>query len=150
MNNYNDFPLLSNEQYKEINSHYNQTSQNNLLDLGSRLQFCIDSFLSIQGNFNTNIENQIKAFTNELKNFKDSLKILYPSMTFNNKKITPNVFLILSKVIEILNETNCLTLKHEKPYYKKVLSKLNTNVLNNLSKFMIILSQQDIKFFIHM
>lgn len=152
MINYDDFPLLSDQQYTELNLHYNNKNSktDTLKSIATTLQFCIDSFFAIRPDFNLDTQNQISALTNELKEVKSSLKILFPNLTFNSKELSSNLFTILNNLLNVCTQFTDIAEDSEKNYYKKVLLKLNTRVLNSLSMLMLTLSKQDVKFFKHM
>jgi len=149
MNIYNDFQLLSNEQYEELNNYYTTSTSPLKTEklIAIKLQFCINSFTSLQNNFNNKIKVEILKLVKQLSDFKDSFKVLFPSIVFTNQNISTNIFTVLSETINITTLTSQLSNSTNKIYYKKVLSKLIQNTLNSLSNFMILLSTQDIKFF---
>lgn len=149
MNNYNDFQILSNEQYKEINDYYKNKmpSHINIQSIANKLQFCLNSFLSIQNNFNKNTQAQISSFVSQLKDIKESFKILYPTVNFCNNNTSINLFSILHEIVNIITLLTNLKTQSPKNYYKKTISKITNQVLNGFSMLMLILSTQDIKFF---
>ena len=149
MNNYNDFPTLSNEQYEELNKQYNSSREHakTPTTIASKLQFCINSFAMMQTNFNKPLQQQISFTIKELQSVKESIKILYPSLQFSSNSVNQNIFAVLKSLADICIDFSKEINKTEKEYYKTMLSKLNTQVLNCISLLMLTISKQDIKFF---
>lgn len=148
MNYYNDFPILSNEQYFNLNAYYSSKEPNTPSnDIANKIQFCIKSLIYMQKNFNLTIQKQITAVLNTLNNCKSSLTVLYPQIKYQNNKVTDNLFYVLAEIISINSTINNLANRTDKKYYTKVLLKLNNNISNSMYEFLFMLSKQDIKFF---
>lgn len=150
MNIYSDFPTLSDEQYKSLNSAYSADNSATLFTLFEEVEFCRNSFSTLLTNYNSSLTNSILKTIETLNNTKDSLKILYPKAVFTNKNISSNLFAIIEKLLDC-----CIILSQQsntssKPYYQKVLLKLSVSLLNSAKELMGKISLQEIKLFKHM
>lgn len=147
MNNYNDFPTLTNEQYEDLNTAYNNQPTTDINQATTRLEFCINSLTFIFPSLNKSLQEEITSSCNQLKSIKDSLKLLYPNINFNSNKHSNNLFTILQELTTVSLLLNKIIDQSKKAYYIKVLHRLNLEVLNVLSNFMKTLSCLEIKFF---
>ena len=155
MNNYNDFPILNEEQYLKLSEQYNlknlaPTSKQSLTQqIFNLLNFSIKSLININHNLNTNISEKMNNHIKKLNDIYDSFKFLYPSIKNNQNEQTDNIFFALSRLTESANATQELIAVEDKKYYKSNLARLQNKLMTALSEILMTLSKLSYKTFKH-
>lgn len=150
MINYNDFPILTNEQYQQLNQHF-LLNTIEIDDVINTLLCCKNSLDFIKNSFSLNIQKSICNFNLSIEEILNNLSIYYKkNFQKNTKKIKNNIFDIFYDILTILNDFFVLINNEQKScyiiYLKKAYQKLNTSFCNLLQS----LKESKFKYFKYM
>lgn len=151
MRDYNDFPILTEEQYKSLNDIYEQSNQSLNTDIEnvmSQLKYISDSFIKIKTKTNKELKQQISIWINDLSKVLSSIELLYPNLNNNNQEnSTDNIFLTLHYISNVILNLDILIKNEKKLYYKKSLMKFRDTLLVTLTNIHLTYSKLNTRFF---
>lgn len=148
MNNYNDFPSFSNEQYRELSSAYKtqfQEPPHHINELVGILRSCILSLPNCKG-----IKRKVTALQSQLETIVENIVKIFPSSTpkaisrySNPFEVTKNLINCLKILEKIINNKN---------YQKNtiILNKIQKDILDCTYLLLDTLSHSNYKFFDYM
>lgn len=145
--NYNDFPILNDEEYFLIQAQYESLPWNRnekVYAIFLTLQQSLNMCYAIKENFN----NKIKSALNQSKQIVE--KILYNLSNVFNFKSTNlsvpsefNIFTLTKKMVEASKQFEDWRLNEKKEYYKKI---AHSCILDLLSTVNVILNSMEASF----
>ena len=149
---YDDYPILSNEDYLQINAQY---SAKNTYDFSSNLQAAISHLkLSKQFSFNP-IESLNPALASKIVETNALVDTILENITLtfnvkisgNNSVSEFNVFAFLNELILAAQNLNTLQISEQKIYYKTFAQKSINQLLNQTSQIVELLKKSNVKLF---
>lgn len=148
---YQDFKILTDLQYSELNNQYSKIfNDNNLNILYSTLTFCKNSLLIMCGQFSQTLSTTLNESCKILESCLESLKILYPKIKAETENISSNLFYVLEQLTSCISNINKIVVVNQNKYYKNTLFKLENNLLSAQQQILNSLSVQQVKIFKHM
>ncbi|MBE5741101.1 MAG: hypothetical protein E7351_01020 [Clostridiales bacterium] len=141
---YNDFPILNNEEYRIINEQYSisqtQDRKSLLYKITHLLRDCKNMCSTLDRKLNQKIVTAISTAKKEIDKISDNLSSYFPQKTENQSTITSfNLFTFLSKVNSLSSLFHIWENSDSKDYYKtmaskslKDLLKISQNILSAL------------------
>ena len=153
--NYNDFPILSNDEYNLLNEHFNinqpkdkPTVLNNLLE---KLNICFSFCIGLTNKYNVKINIAINNTKNQIEKIKNNLTATFNlTSTKNNSVLNSNIFILLNTIIEAVHETIIWTTIENKEYYKTLAQKNLNDLISCVKEILLALEKSNILFFKHM
>lgn len=158
MNNYNDFPLLGQDEYFLLANEYDKTIQtydrkSQLALIINSLESSLHSCMSADKNINYKIRQAIENTLNEISRILDNL---YSSFNISNdissrkNIITFNIFSLLKQINQSTIHFQYFYENEEKIYYKKIASNSIQTLLNCSDIIIDKLEKCNIQIFKHM
>ena len=153
---YNDFPILSNNEYEKLKEQYN--SANNFSRIQPLNQICSlihDCNNSFQLNCNQKINNKIKSELTEsnstLIKILENLKTTFTVELNNTKSITSfNLFSYLKKLMTCIRLLNNWLKYEKKEFYKSIIISTRSDIENIILNLFTQLEKINIYFFKYM
>ena len=153
--NYNDFPIIAENDYNLINQHYTLNKQKDRNDLVFSiykiLKSCSLSLFQVEKKYNQNILKTLTQSNNILTKLQNNLISTFNIPPFQAKHI--NNFSVFSFLKEL---NNIITLFIEwkntetKLYYQKIIDNSLLEIINLQISLLDVLNQSSIFFFKHM
>lgn len=151
--NYEDFPILTNEQYHFLNEHYETKSFNKkqiIQEICNQLNGLI-YFSNLDNIYNSKIQTSIKEAKLKLTENIDTIESLFNlKPTDKTEFIQHSVFSFLSRLSKILKQTNDWILNEDKTYYQKTATNLNNKICECIDLICNSLENSNITFYKHM
>lgn len=151
--NYNDFPIMNDEDYLKLNTLYSQpqTDKHRLMfDLCTKLNQCRNMCFFITDNHNKKIKDSLlgasKTLTKLFNNFSSTFNI-QPS---NNQITEGNIFLFMKLLNSTIKLLQSWAEIEKKEYYQKLISNSSLEILEILDQLFGALLTSNISFFKHM
>lgn len=153
--NYNDFPILNNDEYNLINNHYlNKTifdRKKLLSQINNEIINCINLSFNIQANFNLKIRKSIENMHKNLVKIQTNLTTTFNlDIVFNQNFSNFNLFSFINRILNIINQLTNLILNEQKEYYKKLINKNIEDLICALKEIFLALDNSNLLFFKHM
>lgn len=140
--NYNDFPILTDDEYLKMkNEYFTSTDQSNniIFEICLKLHECKNSFLYLNKIYNSNLYSSLNFAKKEISELYDNLIYSYKINTDQFKIINEfNIFLLLENLITIIKQTNLARTN-------KQLQKSNTTLLNSIENKIILIVEKILK-----
>lgn len=151
---YNDFPILNNNEYKIINEHLLQSSHfcrsSLTLNICNNLSYCISLCDSNRIQLNHNIKNVLFQTKQTMQKILENIKETFNIKLTNSQYYNFNLFTLLKK----LSNTSTLFCNwidnEQKTFYKTFAHKNNIEILKCIEKLLEALENSNIYFFKHM
>lgn len=151
--NYNDFPILNNDDYKFLNEKFNQTNferHDCVVKIFLLLNETKFSFYEMK-NLNYKIKNALLICKQDLQKLQDNL---IATFTLNFEPQTEikniNLFAFINKLFKILKLYKTWFENENKEYYKKLALNSTEILFNNISQILSILEKLNIILFKYM
>lgn len=153
--NYNDFPILSNDDYKLMEEHFeNKPKENRLFYLSevlSILNIAYNTCIGLSKVYNQNIRKEISKTKNTVEKIKNNLSSIFNNNhTQQNWINKTNIFNLLNILIEACKQLNEWAKMEEKAYYKTVLFNSINDIYLNILNILKSLEKSTIHFYKHM
>ena len=153
--NYNDFPILSNDEYKFLNEQYSLNPsfdrKTYLFKICTELLSCINICVGLNGRFNSKICYTISDSKQVLEKILNNLTSTFNISMSSQKEISNfNLFTFLKKIINTVSLITSLTNFEQKEYYKTMLTKSTNELLKILENIITALENSNLHFFTHM
>lgn len=150
--NYNDYSILSDNEYLKIAEQYknqNQTTPNCSLEKAFELIETCKNSLQMSNNFkNYKIKNELKNHYQTLYRLSNNLKLTFSLKTNNNKVFTDfNIFTYISNLIIIQNNLNNWLKLENNSKYGILIINIKNEINNLIISILDILSKSNIIFF---
>ena len=153
--NYNDFPILNNEEYNLLNEHYSSLYPFNRKELINNLcleiNICCNTCLKLSNQFNPQIRNSINNSHQTLIKLFNNFSSLF------NVQIKPNqlmdnlsIFTFIKRIINITKLLNQWLVNENKEYYISIIKKSILDIFNSLENIFSSLEKSNLLFFKHM
>ena len=151
---YEDFPILSTEQYHILNTHYNKNETPNRNSIVSKICLQIQDTISLfsdSNNYNFKIQTTISESKQTLLKILDNLSSLFNTQTTKTESIsTANIFVFMTQLTNILTDFNQWVSIEEKLFYKKTATKNSQEILFCLNEITKACNESFISFYKHM
>lgn len=152
--NYNDFQILSNEEYEIINNHFLQTQKHDRKTLLNEICLTIVNCRNSCHNFYNNVGLKLKTALNECLAILSKIYENY-STTFNieiksNEIKNISLFSFVNNIISAIHLNTNWILIEEKEYYKNLGKKTNIELFDIVNKLLKSLNESSFYFFKHM
>ncbi|MBQ8430515.1 MAG: hypothetical protein IJX26_01035 [Clostridia bacterium] len=146
---YNDFPIMSNEQYLNLESEYKKSINNNFVyEAKKMLAEILNNITLISHEFNMFLSSEINNCKSEILDLSNSFYFLYPKHErFTIPETNPNIFFICHQISELSILISSQQKQENKKYCSSALLRLNQKCLNVLSKLLKALSKSEVKFY---
>ena len=148
MNNYNDFPILNNDQYKALNEAYKSATQpqdTKISSIFNLVSFCINSCLTVNTNYK--LSTKLIECKNRLTDILHTFTLLYPNQNSNENKNSSNIFLLLSSLTKLTQLIMQLYRDEKRKYYQKTQYNISKNLLDIILEIQETLSSLNITFY---
>ncbi len=151
--NYDDFPILKNEDYQILNEQFNIVQfdrKSTLKNLCSELSVCSNSCLSLYSLHNSKTQKALKETHICLEKIFGNLTSFFNISHKNDTILNLNLFSFLKKISSLINGfLNWAKLEH-KEYYKSLAFKSAEEICNHLKIIFSSLEESNILTFKHM
>ena len=153
--NYDDFPILNDENYKMIQSQYDKFlpfNRKTCIDkIYILLEECRHFCFGLDKRYNKNITISITNVKKTLEQIMDNFHAVFQIDVEYKKQINEfNIFTFIKKIITCIIEIKNWNLKEEKEYYKKLSNNCLNILLNSLSDIISALEKSNLIIFKYM
>lgn len=153
--NYNDFPILSNEEYNLMNQHFNNehtTDRKTQVDkIFSLLDSAYNICVGLSNKHNFKITKSITTFSQTILKVKNNFTATFNLNTNSNKTVfNYTIFKLLDKIFDIIHELNIWISFEEKTYYKTLAQKSLKEIIIESKQILLSLNNSNVLFFKHM
>jgi len=145
---YNDFPILNNSDYENINKQYQAKMEfdkkHTLYNISHELQQTIQSAINLAKSTNKQINHQLENLINIATKQKNNISTIFNTSQNENQSVDESLFNLLKRVLKIISLYLLWGQNEEKIYYKSLSTKsineliaISSNILSslNLSQF---------------
>lgn len=152
---YNDFPILNNDQYKTISEHFllNKTFDRKsfLFKICNELKNCSNAFLHLPNNYNKKVKDALNFSKTILIKWQNNFISTFNINTLSSQTIlNENIFIFIKKIIDTISLTETWQNHEPKKYYKSLAQKCIIELLDILNKIISALDESNFYFFKHM
>lgn len=152
---YNDFPILENELYNELHSHYQTISNLNtstlIIKISNELSFCTNACLHLKNTLNPKINKALTSSYNTLNklccNYRSTFKL---NQTQSCSVTSVNIFSFFERICTLIQQINLWSELENQKNYKTFATKTNNDLINILIELSASFASSNIIFFKHM
>lgn len=152
--NYNDFPILTNQEYQLMNENFSTIQPNRKAQISKicfEINTCKNSTLTLSNKFNKKICDSLNQTHTTLEKLLNNLTSTFNiNETSNNTIVDMNIFSFLNKVVNIISLIQVWSTTEEKTYYKSIAQKSIVELLNILNSLIKSLQLSNVQFFKYM
>lgn len=153
--NYNDFPILNDDNYRMIQSEYEKFLPFNRKSQIDKLYFTLEECrhlcFGLDKKYNKLISTAILKTKTEIEKIMDNLHATFNLNIEYRKEINEfNLFTFIKKIINSISEFKEWYTKEEKEYYKKISSNSMSSLLSCLNDLITSLENSNLHIFKYM
>jgi len=153
--NYNDYPILKNEEYNILKQHFSTSQQLDrktiLIKICNEIISCKNICLTLENLYNSKIkksvENTFIILTKLYDNFSSTFNI---NLKSNNSTQSFNVFKLIKKLTNLISLLIIWQQQENKEYYKIFSKNSIFDIIKTLEEIFNSLENSNIYFFKHM
>ncbi len=152
--NYNDFPILNNDEYELINQQFSSNlpfeRKFHLLQICKEINLCSSSCFVISSQYNQKIIHTLSATNKTLTKLFDNLTSLF---NLNNKATTIENFSIFTFIKKLINLNNLFQdwiANEKKEYYIAIAQKSIKEINSCVTDICSALDESNLHFYKHM
>ena len=151
---YDDFPILSINEYKKLNTRFSEntnTNKNDILnEICQDLSNCSHSCLNLFQEYNKEIKQSLTLTNTILTKVYNNLTAIFDLNPIKTYVSTTSTFNLLNKLIKIISNINKWLQLEEKIYYKSLATKTLDEIISCANSIISALDNSNIKFYKHM
>ena len=153
--NYNDFPILSNEEYQLLNSHFstsNISSRKDILfKILNEISNCKNLCFNIEQKQNFKLKTSLEFSFNTLTKLENNLSTSFNLKTTSSQSYkSVNIFSFTKKITKLSTLVSSWHSTEQKEYFKAIAHKTLIDLLSILENIFTALETSNVLLFKHM
>lgn len=152
--NYNDYPILEEEQYKFLQEKFSESfafdRKESTFLIYSALQECANACPQLYPKVNKALADCLKQCKGELDKAISNLEATFNLHTNNTEIKETNLFGFLTKISKTLLQINLWQQKEQKEYFKLFALQLSNGLINAMHQILLSLQTCNIQLYKHL